>query len=256
MTTVLFVGDSITVGLVGVAQKKTNGASFRGPASAALGWRAVGPFIDPTGLAHGGVGGSTTHTFLNGTAQFVADEGGSGPDATHSWVLKYNPDVIHIMLGVNDIFSFKEDPLKIFDRLYQLASAAVWQQKRNGKRGNVLVSTICQSMFPEQVSRAKVLNAKIADFREVGADYSIVGVSSAAKFNAAISKDGVKNYTVDGTHPNQAGYNLIAASLADSLGATSRRGVNASSASSGAKAVVAAGLGFAAYLTGREFRWW
>ncbi len=254
MTTVLFVGDSITVGLVGVAQKKTDGASFRGPAATALGWTGVGPFIDPTGRKHGGIGGSTTYTFLNGTkAQFISVDGDQGSPDT--WVRKYNPDVIHLMLGVNDIFSFKEDPLKIFDRLYALADAAVTQQKRNGKRGLVLISTICQSMFPEQVERARILNAKIASFKDVKDNSSIFGIPSAARFNEAIADAGVKGYTVDGTHPNQSGYDLIAASLAANMQPTASKtvGGSRSPASTGLKVFVATALGYGIFKAWQRF---
>src|SRR5262249_11539795 len=93
MTTVLFVGDSITVGLVGVAAGLTNGSSFRGPASRALGWRGVGPFADRNGLLHGGVGGSTTQTFLSGKAEWVV-----APDGVSTWMNLFHPDVVHLML--------------------------------------------------------------------------------------------------------------------------------------------------------------
>ena len=219
MTTVLFAGDSITVGLVGVAQGKTDGSSFRGPASRALGWTGVGPFKDPNGLLHGGVGGSTTYTFLQGKAQFVTTSPDISPvDAKSSWVLTYKPDLVHLMLGVNDIISFpKESPLDLFNRLHDLAAGAVWQMKDYLPFSRVLVSTVCESLFPEQVIRAHALNAKILSLREVGSDYSIIGVDSAGPFNAAIAASGVSPYTVDGTHPNQRGYDLIAQGLVSSV---------------------------------------
>ena len=218
MSTVLFVGDSITVGLVGVAQGKTDGSSFRGPASRALGWTGVGPFTDPNGLRHGGVGGSTTYTFLQGKAQFVTTSADISPaDAKSSWVLTYKPDLVHLMLGVNDIISFKESPLDLFNRLHDLAAAAIWQMKSYQSFARMLVSTVCESLLPDQVIRAHALNAKIKFLREVGSDYSIIGVDSAGPFNAAIATSGVGSYTVDGTHPNQRGYDLIAQGLVSSV---------------------------------------
>lgn len=253
MTTVLFVGDSITVGAVGVAQGKTTGSSFRGRAAAALGWRAVGPFTDPNGLQHGGVGGSTTYTFLNGKAQFVHDEG----DDSKTWVRKYNPDVIHLMLGVNDLISFDEPfAVALYDRLMGLAGSAVGQQRMNGKRGLVLLSTVCQSLLPQQVIHAAALNDLIRKTREVGADYTIRGIDSAGAFNAAIAKEGVGKYTVDGTHPNQAGYDLISDSLVTSANTSASARGNASGPSGGAKVVAATGLALGGWALGRAFKWW
>jgi lysophospholipase L1-like esterase len=252
VTTVMFVGDSITVGLVGFAQGKTSGSSFRGRAGAALGWRAVGPFTDPNGLQHGGVGGSTTHTFETGKAQFVVEPGIDEP--AHTWVLHYQPDVIHLMLGVNDILSFHELAKALYDRLMGLAGAAVWQQRRVGKHGYVLLSTMCESLLPTQVVQARLVNDLIRKTREIGSDYQIQGIDSASLFNAAIAAEGVKKYTVDGTHPNQLGYDLIAKSLVNSV--TVNKGVTPSSSNSGAKVVAAGGLVLGGWALGRSLKWW
>jgi lysophospholipase L1-like esterase len=227
MTTILFVGDSITVGLVGYASKQTDGSSFRRGASASLGWTGVGPFADPNGLLHGGVGGSTTYTFLRGNAQFVVDEvGGTSEDSSQSWVQKFKPDLVHVMLGVNDILSFNEPIPDLFDRLHSLCADAIWQMKGYQSRPTVYLSTVVESLLGDEIIRAHALNGKIKSFAENGADYSILGVDSAGPFNGALMAQNwsSKGYTVDGTHPNQRGYDLIAQGLMTSIASKSTQG--------------------------------
>jgi lysophospholipase L1-like esterase len=247
VTTVLFVGDSITVGAVGYKAGKSDGSSFRGGVSRALGWTGVGPFSDPNGLLHGGVGGSTTETFLSGAAQWVVT-GGEAP----SWMDTYKPDIVVVMLGVNDVISNPSVPpiaeaMKNLDTLASFAHAQSMRPKN--KRAKILISTIVEAGPEWYAIGAHAFNAKLLSMDWSASD--VQSIDGCKLYNDTFWKEkNTEGLTVDGTHPNQRGYDLIAQGMVSLLGAQAQP-----ESSTGQRLLAAGAVGFGAYLLGKWVGW-
>lgn len=235
----MFVGDSITVGKVGSTLQ--NG--FRGPFKTLLSTiEHVGPFVDPTKLRHGGVGGATTRTFgITGdgspqTADFVLSA-----SSVKTWVQIYKPDIIVLMLGVNDIIANpKGDVSNIFSALATLLHLASIESPTS----RLYVSSIVESGPTYYTDLATELNADLRKSSGVGAFKGTKFIDGCASLNAKFRRDGIKSVTIDDTHPNDVGYSLIANDLARGI---QPRASSDTSMSGGARTALAVFGGFAAY---------
>ncbi len=228
MTRWLFVGDSITVGLVGSTTK----TGFRGPfAAKTRGLEFVGPFVDPSGLRHGGIGGSATSTFLSekGWARFVF-----APAGEKTWIQTYRPDVIHLMLGTNDLITgHGENAVSTAERLGQLVRLA----RAQAPNARIYVASIVEAGPGWFANGAREYNALLRETARAGGGTFI---DSSVQINSVFAAQGYKAVTSDGTHPNDRGYDLMAAGLLGQL----QVGQAAVSAFNWTKAAVAVGVGY------------
>lgn len=257
--TILFVGDSITDGRVGSADK----TGFRGPFSLMMpGIAHVGPFVDPKGHHHGGVGGATTDTLLNSTT-FVKSSSplkiGSVKVAP-TWMDIYKPTYLHLMIGTNNIIKAEEtDEAKIAALVKKIADddatmvALAHKSSPNTMIMLASIPTVGPSWF---TMGALALNAELQKRAATGQfGPNVRFVDTSAKINKAFA--GVaSSVSVDGTHPNDKGYGLLAEGVADAVRATPAPsvGTGGSASSSGVeRAVLYAGGAYVAY---RVWRWW
>lgn len=255
MSTIMFVGDSITVGKVG----STSQNGFRGPfKQLSPGFTHVGPFIDPTKLHHGGVGGATTRTFgITGdgtpqTANFVfsnSDAKIGSVKISPTWMELYKPDVLVLMLGVNDIIANpKRDVGEIADALASLLRLASVESPKT----RCYVSSIIESGPAYYIEQATALNAELRSRAGNGAFKGSFFVDGCAMINRRFRSDGIKAVTIDGTHPNDLGYALIAGNIAAGVRVTGS--TQDAPMSGGAKVALAAFGGFVAYKALKA--WW
>ena len=243
---ILFVGDSITVGLVGYPSQD-DGTSFRGPfLRRNSSYQGVGPFTDKGGFKHGGVGGASTNTFLTGNAQWV-----SAPTDDATWMRVYQPDVVHVMLGTNDLISYPSNPNipAIVDRMAQLCNSAAALVPSC----KIYVASIPEGGPAWFSINALAYNAKLREQASHAPSSKFPGnvsfVDTCALINQAFWKDTsatpTKALYVDGTHPNGKGYDLMAQGLQNALAA------KGSSVSLGARVLAGGLLAYGAYKLSR-----
>jgi len=250
MPTILFVGDSITVGSVGSTDK----SGFRGVfarktsykiGSVTAGLQHVGPFVDPTKLHHGGVGGATARTFGaagDGTppsAYFVLSPSSfkvGSVKISPTWMETYKPDFLHFMMGTNDIIA-KRESAEIFADMQILLKLAQTESPKT----KIFIASIVEAgpdWFTKQASAYNDLlrNNKTINF-----------VDTSQTINSAFYKEGIKAITVDGTHPNQRGYDLMGTMLALALTNTSSSSSESSNSATPKNILIASGLAYGAY---------
>ncbi|MDT4917197.1 MAG: hypothetical protein QOH89_1897, partial [Pseudonocardiales bacterium] len=135
-------------------------------------------------------------------------------------VAQYTPDYLLVLLGINDMTWFDQQPEQVEASLRSFVANA-----RKGKQdvrivlGKVL-ATKRAADDPAFAARVAGFNARLAAVaQELGTDLSPIAVADATgEFTAA-------GQTYDGVHPNARGELRIAASFADALG--SRFGIGA-----------------------------
>ena len=255
MPTILFVGDSITVGLVGSPMK----FGFRGPfaklasfrvGSVITGYEAVGPFVDPTGLKHGGIGGASMNTYLGGAGQFAVLSADAKAKGVQTWLERFKPNFVHIMLGTNDLISKR--PIKAIADDYQTLLNAAHAIAPATK---ILVGSIPEVGPLHTVEYNALLRERVAA-GTLGPGTSFVDTSQ--KINEVFHKEGSAAIAVDGTHPNQRGYDLMGVFLAQTIAGAKPVSPVASggSASSSITPANVFWAGAAAYAGYKLFKWW
>jgi lysophospholipase L1-like esterase len=209
-------------------------------------------------LHHGGVGGATTRTFgITGdgtpqTANFVfsnSDAKIGSVKISPTWMELYKPDVLVLMLGVNDIISNpKRDVGEIADALATLLRLA----SNESPKTRCYVSSIVESGPAYYTEQATALNAELRSRAGNGAFKGTSFVDGCAMINRRFRSDGIKSVTIDGTHPNDLGYSLIAGNLAAGIRVASP--AKEQSMSSGAKVALATFGGLIVYKAIKS--WW
>lgn len=209
MSRILLVGDSITVGYPPVGGPGFRGWLFESTPEDTY----VGPFESPKGLFHGGSGGATTFTFLNDTARLLTADG---------WLTTFQPDIVRIQLGTNDLASFPEPVERVVDRITSIVATgaarlpkASWHISSIPLGGGAAFQDKVRAYNAALLNRitkkgALNLTAPHASFRD-----------NCIHFNRVFDAEGLTSVLTpppDATHPNARGYALIAQGILEQRG--------------------------------------
>ncbi len=129
-------------------------------------------------------------------------------------VWNHNPDVISILIGINDvwheIFDKNGVDLKRFERVYRMLIEDTKERLPNVKfilcEPFVLKGSATEEKFEEflEVKKYAAVVKKLAE------EYGIPFVALQEKFDEGAAKYGAVHYLYDGVHPDVAGGKLIA----------------------------------------------
>ena len=217
MARVLLLGNSILAGI----GSTTIDPTWRDPCANGLryGYRKLladatpqHQYVGPCGRApyqHAGVGGSTTH-------DWTAD-GAYGGKKLENWIASTSPTWIHLTVGTNDAISGAEDPSIPASRVASILGALA------RKRPNVThtAGTIPRFRGSPTSALNRYVDAFNVALHESIADLDLANVhliDAVASYDAALAAG--EDVTVDGTHPNDRGYALLARDLAPAFGGT------------------------------------
>lgn len=129
-------------------------------------------------------------------------------------VWNHNPDVISILIGINDIWHeiYGENgvDLKRFERVYRMLIEDTQEQLPGVKfilcEPFVLKGSATEEKYEEflEVKKYALVVKKLAE------EYDIPFVALQEKFDELAEKHGAEHYLYDGVHPDLAGGKLIA----------------------------------------------
>ena len=199
MKTILFQGDSIT----DCGRLTTGGAGYP---QVNLGPGYVGLIASRILLDYAGKNYSILNRGISGNRVV---------DLYARWkidALNLDPDIISILIGVNDswheIESANGVELPRYDEF--LRRLLSWSREHNPKVNLVLLEPFLIPQTPQQESMMAEVRERAKIVRQAAADFQAIFIPLQDKLEQAVRSVSKEYFVVDGVHPNLAGHQLIA----------------------------------------------
>jgi lysophospholipase L1-like esterase len=220
LPSMMLVGDSITHGVVGsytwryflysdLAAAYGDGDYFVGPQQTPYG-SSNNDYAEPSGwdMDHAALSGRTLDCYLDGT---INGQPCDDPFQASTDLVNHNPDLVIVMLGTNDVaLPWRiSTPTQFVDQTEQLVGVA--------RTVNPTVSMVLAAVLPVAEGTTPDLEAVNAGLEALAQRLDspaarVAYIPVSASWDPAV-------HTVDGVHPNEAGDQVIADSVARTLSA-------------------------------------
>lgn len=120
------------------------------------------------------------------------------------------PDIISLMIGINDVWHHAEDRSWIPDEVFEARYRTVLQAIREKTNAKLMMMEPFLVPVEDKLYFREDLYKKIEIVRKLAREFADVYVPLDGLFAAAFVEDDFMSYTADGVHPSDKGYMFIA----------------------------------------------
>lgn len=139
-------------------------------------------------------------------------------DRWESDCLAWQPDVVSIMIGINDTWRFYDQGLRTTTEEYEANYRSLLQQIRDHTNAKiVMLEPYLLPVNPDWDCWREDLNPKIDAARRLAREFADVYIPLDGLFAAACVGNEPAAFSGDGVHPNEAGARFIARLYADAV---------------------------------------
>ena len=188
----LFQGDSITA--AGRFLPECYGLGYGYVKYAAAKLREMYPQIE-FDFENRGIGGNQTKDLVQRLQEDFVD---------------VQPDIISVMIGINDVWHHAEDRSWIPDEVFEEQYRTVLQTVREKTHAKIMMMEPFIVPVEDKLYFREDLYRKIEIVRKLAREYADVYLPTDGLFAAAFVGDDPLSYTTDGVHPSDKGYQFIA----------------------------------------------
>ena len=140
-------------------------------------------------------------------------------DRWQSDVLKYAPDWLCVMIGINDVwrqFDSPNDSAPVTPQIFENTYRALLQNMSHTTK-ILLATPFFIEPDPAEPMRAR-MDAYGAIVKKIAAEFDALLVDTQAAFNAYLNQQPPGTLAEDRVHPNQTGHFILAKAILDSIG--------------------------------------
>lgn len=120
------------------------------------------------------------------------------------------PDIMSIMVGINDVWHHAEDRSWIPDEVFEERYRTVLQTVREKTHAKIMMMEPFLIPVEDKLYFREDLYKKIEIVRKLAREYADVYMPTDGLFASAFVGDDPLSYTADGVHPSLKGYEFIA----------------------------------------------
>ncbi len=196
---ILFQGDSITDASRDRSDCHNMGWGYCLYASQAISARHPGECFEFINMA---IGGNRTEDLV---ARWQTD------------CIDFKPDVVSVMIGVNDTWHHAEDRSWIPDREFEKNYRNILERTKNETGAKIIMLEQFLLDVPDKAYFREDLDPKLQITRRLAREYADILIPIDGAFAAASVEAVPESWAADGVHPTDAGARLIGRMYADAF---------------------------------------